>query len=162
MFRVKLLLFRDNEKIAKKHVITIAFFLHLWYIEAKAVEGWFVNLKERAASLKRDIPAVYLALRSKRTPVAAKLLAGITLVLALSPIDLIPDFIPVLGYLDDVLLLPALIALTVRLIPAEILEDCRGRAEGMWQNRKPQTWPFALPIVGVWILVLWLIGKAVL
>lgn len=162
MFRVKLLLFRDNEKIAKKHVITIAFFLHLWYIEAKAVEGWFVNLKERAASLKRDIPAVYLALRSKRTPVAAKLLAGITLVLALSPIDLIPDFIPVLGYLDDVLLLPALIALTVRLIPAEILEDCRGRAEGMWQNRKPQTWPFALPVVGVWILVLWLIGKAVL
>ena len=121
-----------------------------------------MNLKARAASLKRDIPAVYLALQLKRTPVVAKLLAGVTLALALSPIDLIPDFIPVLGYLDDVLLLPALIALTVRLIPAEILEDCRGQAEGMWQNRKPQTWPFALPVVGVWILVLWLIGKAVL
>ena len=121
-----------------------------------------MNLKERAFYLKRDIPAIYLALKSTQTPVTAKLLAFITVVLALSPIDLIPDFIPVLGYLDDVLLLPALIALTVRLIPAEILEDCRGRAEGMWQNRKPQTWPFALPIVGVWILVLWLIGKAVL
>lgn len=121
-----------------------------------------MNLKERAFSLKRDIPAIYLALKSTQTPVTAKLLALITVVLALSPIDLIPDFIPVLGYLDDVLLLPALIALTVRLIPAEILEDCRGRAEGMWQNRKPQTWPFALPVVGVWILVLWLIGKAVL
>ncbi len=121
-----------------------------------------MNLKERAFSLKRDIPAIYLALKSTQTPVTAKLLALITVVLALSPIDLIPDFIPVLGYLDDVLLLPALIALTVRLIPAEILEDCRGRAEGMWQNRKPQKWPFALPVVGVWILVLWLIGKAVL
>ena len=121
-----------------------------------------MTLKERAHSLKRDIPALYLALKSKKTPAAAKILAGLTVALALSPIDLIPDFVPVLGYLDDVLLLPALIALTVRLIPAEILEDCRGRAEGMWQNRKPQKWPFALPVVGVWILVLWLIGKAVL
>lgn len=162
MFRAKLLLFRDNAKIANKHVITIAFFLHLWYTEMKAVEGWFVNLKERAASLKRDIPAVYLALQSKRTPVAAKLLAGITLVLALSPIDLIPDFIPVLGYLDDVLLLPGLIALTVKLIPPEMLADCRRKAEGMWQNGKPKKWYYALPIAGVRILLLWLIVKAFL
>ena len=121
-----------------------------------------MNLKERAASLKRDIPAVYLALRSKRTPVAAKLLAGITLVLALSPIDLIPDFIPVLGYLDDVLLLPGLIALTVKLIPPEILADCRRQAEGMWQNGRPKKWYYVLPIAGVWILLLWLIVKAFL
>lgn len=161
MFRVKLLLFRDNEKIVKKHVITIAFFLHLWYAEIKAVEGWFVNLKERAASLKRDIPAVYLALQSKRTPVAAKLLAGITLVLVLSPIDLIPDFIPVLGYLDDVLVLPALIALTVRRIPPEVLASCRERAEGMWQNGRPKKWYFALPVVGAWLLSALLLWKAV-
>lgn len=68
-----------------------------------------MTLKERAFCLKRDIPAVYLALRSKRTPVIAKLLAGLTLMLALSPIDLIPDFIPVRGYLDDVLLLKQLL-----------------------------------------------------
>ena len=121
-----------------------------------------MNLKERAGKLKTDLPALFLALKDRETPVLAKVFAGIAVAYALSPVDLIPDFIPVLGYLDDVLLLPALIALTVRLIPAEILEDCRGRAEGMWQNRKPQTWPFALPVVGVWILVLWLIGKAVL
>ena len=121
-----------------------------------------MNLRARAASLKRDIPAVYLALKSKRTPVAAKLLAGVTLALALSPIDLIPDFIPVLGYLDDVLLLPGLIALTVKLIPPEILADCRRQAEGLWKNGKPKKWYYALPIAGVWILLLRLIVMAFL
>ena len=118
-----------------------------------------MNLKERAFSLKRDIPAIYLALKSTQTPVTAKLLALITVVLALSPIDLIPDFIPVLGYLDDVLLLPGLIALTVKLIPPEILADCRRQAEGMWQNGRPKKWYYALPIAGVRILLLWLIVK---
>ena len=121
-----------------------------------------MNLNARAASLKRDIPAVYLALQSKRTPVVAKLLAGVTLALALSPIDLIPDFIPVLGYLDDVLLLPGLIALTFKLIPPEVLDDCRRQAEGMRQNGRPKKWYYALPIAGVWMLLLWLIVKAFL
>ena len=121
-----------------------------------------MNLKERAASLKRDIPAVYLALKSKRTPVPAKLLAGLALTLALSPIDLIPDFIPVLGYLDDVLLLPGLIALTVKLIPPEVLADCRRQAEGLWHNGKPKKWYCALPIAVVWMLLLWLIVKVFL
>ena len=121
-----------------------------------------MNLKQRAFSLKRDIPAVYLALKSKQTPAAARLLAGITVMLALSPIDLIPDFIPVLGYLDDVLLLPALIALTVKLIPPEVFESCRRQAEGLWDGGKPKKWYFALPIAGVWILVLGLIAKDLL
>ena len=121
-----------------------------------------MNLKERAFSLKRDIPAVYLALKSKRTPVAAKVLAGVTVALALSPIDLIPDFIPVLGYLDDVLFLPALIALTVKLIPPEVFQSCRRQAEGLWDGGKPKKWYFALPVAGVWILVLCLAVKALL
>ena len=121
-----------------------------------------MNLKERAFSLKRDIPAIYLALKSTQTPVTAKLLALITVVLALSPIDLIPDFIPVLGYLDDVLLLPGLIALTFKLIPPEVLDDCRRQAEGMRQNGRPKKWYYALPIAGVWMLLLWLIVKAFL
>ena len=75
-----------------------------------------MTLKERAQSLKRDIPAVLLALKDKDTPISAKVLAGITVCYALSPVDLIPDFIPVLGYLDDLILLPALIALTVKLV----------------------------------------------
>ena len=68
-----------------------------------------MTLKERASSLKREIPAVFLALRDERTPVFTKILAAVTVACALSPVDLIPDFVPVLGYLDDVLVLPALL-----------------------------------------------------
>lgn len=64
------------------------------------------NLKERAQKLKTDIPAVFLALKEKRTPFLAKMIAAVVVVYALSPIDLIPDFIPVLGYLDDLIILP--------------------------------------------------------
>ena len=78
-----------------------------------------MTLKDRAKQLKTDIPAVFLALRRRETPWYAKLLAGVTVGYALSPIDLIPDFIPVLGYLDDLILLPALVALTIRCVPAE-------------------------------------------
>ena len=70
-----------------------------------------MTLKERAGKLKADVPAVFLALKDGETPLSAKVLAAVTVGYALSPVDLIPDFIPVLGYLDDVLLLPALIAL---------------------------------------------------
>ena len=73
--------------------------------------------------------ALWLAARDPRVPSAAKLLAGLVAAYALSPIDLIPDFIPVLGYLDDVLIVPAGIWLALRMIPAEVLEDLRGRAE---------------------------------
>lgn len=116
-----------------------------------------LNLKERAKKLKIDIPAVFLCLKSKDTPIAAKILAGITIGYALSPIDLIPDFIPVIGYLDDIIILPALIALTVRLIPRENFEHFRKEAEGMWQNEKPKNWYYAIPIIMIWLLVIWLI-----
>lgn len=120
-----------------------------------------MNLKERARQLKIDIPAVFLSLKSKDTPLLAKILAGITIGYALSPIDLIPDFIPVLGYLDDVIILPALIALTIRLIPQEIFERFRIEAEGLWQNGKPKKWYYAIPIALIWLFVIWLIVKAV-
>lgn len=118
-----------------------------------------MTLKERAASLKRDIPAVFLALKSENTPILAKILAAVTVAYALSPIDLIPDFVPVLGYLDDVLLLPALIALTVKLIPPEVLAQCRQQAQGMWQDGRPKKWYYALPIAAVWGLVVVLLIK---
>ena len=119
-----------------------------------------MTLKERASKLKRDIPAVFLALKDKRTPVMAKILAAVTVAYALSPIDLIPDFIPVLGYLDDVLLLPGLVALTIKLLPRKVLEECRRKAEGMWRDGRPKKWYYALPIVAVWIILIWLLVQA--
>lgn len=113
-----------------------------------------MNLKEQAKKLKRDIPMVFLALKDKETPRKAKIMAAITVGYALSPIDLIPDFIPVLGYLDDVILLPALIALTIKLIPTEIWERNRAQAEHMWENGKPKKWYYAVPILFVWMLII--------
>lgn len=112
------------------------------------------RLRNRARSLKADIPAVFLALKDRETPLPAKLLAGITVAYALSPIDLIPDFIPVLGYLDDLILLPVLVALTIRLIPQEVWEKNKALAEGMWQNGKPKKWYYGIPVVVLWILIL--------
>ena len=120
-----------------------------------------MTLKERAKQLKTDIPAVFLALRRRETPWYAKLLAGVTVGYALSPIDLIPDFIPVLGYLDDLIILPALVALTCRLIPAGVMEECRAEAEGLWQSGKPKRWYYAVPIVLVWLIVVYLIVRAI-
>ena len=92
-----------------------------------------MNLKERTKQLKTDIPALFLSMKSNDTPLSAKILAGITVGYALSPIDLIPDFIPVLGYLDDIIILPALIALTIRLIPKDTFELFRKEAEELFK-----------------------------
>lgn len=120
-----------------------------------------MNLKERARKLKTDIPAVFIAMKKKETPVRAKIIAGLTVAYALSPIDLIPDFIPVLGYIDDILLLPALVALTIRMIPPDVFEACCAEAEGLWEAGKPKRWYYALPIVAVWALIIFLIVRAI-
>ena len=120
------------------------------------------RLKKRAAQLKKGIPAIFLALKDKETPVIAKLIATLAVGYALSPIDLIPDFIPVLGYLDDVILLPVLIALTIKLIPEQVWEKCREQAGDMWEDGRPKKWYYALPIVLLWLLILWLIIRAFL
>ncbi len=120
-----------------------------------------MNLKERAKQLKTDIPAVFIALRKKETPVLAKVLAGIAVAYALSPIDLIPDFIPVLGYLDDVLILPGLVALVIKMIPPAVFKECRKEAENLWANGKPKRWYYALPIVAVWALLVFVIVKMI-
>lgn len=116
-----------------------------------------MNLKDRAKQLKADIPAVFLALKDKRTPWYAKVFAAITVAYALSPIDLVPDFIPILGYLDDVILLPTLVALTVKFIPKDIFAQCREQAEGMWKDGKPKKWYYAIPIVTFWMIILGLV-----
>ncbi len=118
-----------------------------------------MNIKERAKQLKTDIPAVFLCMKSKDTPLVVKILAGIAVTYAFSPIDLIPDFIPVLGYLDDIILLPALIALTIKFIPKDVFDRYRKEAEGLWKNEKPKKWYYAIPIASIWLLIIWLIVK---
>lgn len=110
-------------------------------------------MKTRAQKLKTDIPAIFLTLKDKDTPILAKIFAGITVAYALSPIDLVPDFIPVLGYLDDVIILPMLVALTIKFLPKDVLERNRRQSEGMWKDGKPKKWYYAIPIVIIWLLI---------
>ena len=121
-----------------------------------------MDLKARAKQLKTDIPALFLAMKDSRTPASAKALAFLAVAYALSPVDLIPDFIPVVGYLDDLLLLPLLAALAVKLIPREVFEEKRRQAEGMWEDGKPKKWYYALPMLAVWALAAALVLRAAL
>ena len=121
-----------------------------------------MNLKERASKLKREIPAVFLALKDKDTPIVAKMIAAVTGGYALSPIDFIPDFIPVLGYLDDIILLPALIIMTIKLIPKSVWEKCLKEAEDIWKDGKPKKWYYAIPIVVIWMLIIGIVIKVTL
>lgn len=123
----------------------------------EVIRGMLMNIKERAKQLMMDIPALFLSLKHKGTPWYAKLVAGLCVAYALSPIDLIPDFIPVLGYLDDVLLLPVGIALCIKWIPNEVWQLCKEQAKGLWKDGKPKKWFFAIPIICVWVLLVYLI-----
>jgi len=113
----------------------------------------FEKLKSRARALKKEIIALYIAAKNSRTPWYAKAIALITLAYALSPIDLIPDFIPVLGYLDDLFIVPAGIALSIRLIPAEVLEEARVQAADSSVERRVGYVGMGI-IILVWIVVL--------
>ncbi|ABK19525.1 YkvA family protein [Syntrophobacter fumaroxidans] len=108
------------------------------------------HLKSWAKTMKRDILALYLAGRDPRVPWYVKLLAAATAAYALSPIDLIPDFIPVIGYLDDIIILPTAIWLTVRLIPQEILAELRNEAS-LRLAKRPRSFLAAVVIVTIWL-----------
>ena len=120
-----------------------------------------MKLQDKAKQLKTDIPAVFLALKDRKTPWYVKLFAALIVVYALSPIDFIPDFIPVLGYLDDLIILPLLVTLTVRFIPKDVFDEYRKQAQGMWQGGKPKKWYYAIPILLVWAMIIFLIVKAI-
>lgn len=115
------------------------------------------GLKSWAHRVKRDILALYLAARDPRVPWYAKLLAALVAAYALSPIDPIPDFIPVLGYLDELILLPLGIAAVVRLIPNEVMADLRLQAEERIQNR-PRSAVGAAMVILLWLTTACLAG----
>jgi uncharacterized membrane protein YkvA (DUF1232 family) len=111
------------------------------------------QLRIKAAALKHEIFALYLAVRDPRTPWYAKIVVLCVVAYALSPIDLIPDPIPVLGLLDDLVLLPLGIYLALRLIPQEVVTDCRGRAASAGE-KLPRNWYAAAVIVILWLSAL--------
>ncbi len=110
------------------------------------------KLKQRARELKRESIALYFAFRDKRTPWYAKILAALVLAYAFSPIDLIPDFIPVLGYLDDLIIVPAGIALTLKLIPPNVMDEARLTASAKSPERRVG-WIGAGIIILIWLLI---------
>ncbi|WP_226699813.1 YkvA family protein [Qipengyuania gaetbuli] len=106
------------------------------------------SLRDRAKALKRDTLALWLAARDHRTPLAAKLLAGGVAAYALSPIDLIPDFIPVLGLIDDLLIVPVGIWLVLKLIPAPLMAELRERAGKLAE--RPNSMVGLLLVLSIW------------
>lgn len=117
----------------------------------------FTNLKNKAKKLKAEAQVLIIAYKDKRTPVSAKILIGITVGYLLSPIDLIPDFIPILGLLDDLIIVPALIAVSIKLIPENVLNDAREQLKNNPQRYKKNNWLFAVIIMTIWLLVLYLV-----
>jgi len=113
--------------------------------------------RQLVRTMRTEVRVLALAYRDPRVPWYAKLLAGGVLAYALSPIDLIPDFVPVLGLLDDVLLVPLDVLVTRRLIPDAVLSDCRQRAHAAPATTPPVSWLGAAGVVVVWLGVLvWL------
>ncbi len=116
---------------------------------APPATGWLARAKAWARGIRRDVVAVYHAARDPRTPWAVRLLALLVAAYALSPIDLIPDVIPVLGYLDDLLLVPLGLLLVMRLLPPAVLADARRQA--MLTLSRPRSRAAAMVIVGLWL-----------
>jgi uncharacterized membrane protein YkvA (DUF1232 family) len=117
-------------------------------------------LKDKSKKLTQEVYALSLACKDKRVGLPAKLIVIAVVAYAASPIDLIPDFIPVLGLLDDLILIPAGIALAIRLIPKEVLAECRAKAKekgaAPGKNRAA-----AIVIVCIWLVVLFVVGKLI-
>ena len=122
----------------------------------------FDQWKSRLRSLRTEVHALWLAYRDPRVPWYAKLVAACVLAYALSPIDLIPDFIPVVGHLDDIVLVPAGLFLAFKLVPKDVLAECRQRANDIADRRHPIGWIGAAVVVAVWIALLFLVGWGVL
>jgi uncharacterized membrane protein YkvA (DUF1232 family) len=116
--------------------------------------------QEKARRLKTELYVLYLALKDPRTPWYARALVAVIIAYALSPVDLVPDFIPVLGYIDDLILIPAGIYLALKMVPGEVLEEYRQKARSVSISSKSR-WVAAAVIILVWLLVLYLIIKIV-
>lgn len=115
----------------------------------KRAEAMLKSFKNR----NRETYALYLAARHAHTPWYAKLFVAGVVAYAFSPIDLIPDFVPVLGYLDDLILIPLGIVVAIKLVPPDVLAECRARTREAAPNGKPVSRVAAVVIIGIWVLL---------
>jgi uncharacterized membrane protein YkvA (DUF1232 family) len=121
----------------------------LWTNTKQTFQRW----RQRAKELKTDTYAIYLACKHPRLAWYVKVLAACVVAYALSPIDLIPDFIPVLGYLDDLILVPLGISVVIKMIPPDVLAECREKAQLEMNVGKPTNWIAAIIIVTIWLFL---------
>lgn len=117
------------------------------------------SLKQRSRTMKRDVMALWIAYRDPRTPWYAKVFSAVVVAYALSPIDLVPDFVPVLGYLDDLILIPAGVTLALKMIPAEVMAEARIKAEEQFSSGKPKNWLAAGIIILIWLVILFFVFR---
>ncbi len=118
--------------------------------------NFITRLKQKVRKLKAEVQVLVLAYSDKRTPLVAKLVIGLTVGYMLSPIDLIPDFIPILGLLDDLIIVPLLITLSIKLIPLIVITDARQKIIENPQILKKNNWIFATIIIFIWLTLLYL------
>lgn len=117
----------------------------------------FQHIKNKARLLKREAFVLYFAYKDQRVAWYAKLFAICVVAYAFSPIDFIPDFIPILGYLDDIILVPLGVWLALKLIPAEVVKDCRAKAEELLSKGKPKNWLMGILFICIWaVFGLWI------
>ena len=111
------------------------------------------QLKLWAKKLKKQLFILYLAYKDERVSWYTKVFTACVVAYAFSPIDLIPDFIPVLGYIDDIIIVPLGIMIALKMLPKNVIEDCTLKAEELIQNEKPQNWVAGSIIIIVWLLI---------
>jgi uncharacterized membrane protein YkvA (DUF1232 family) len=111
------------------------------------------KLKEKAKEITRNLSILHIAYKRKDVPIFAKIIIIAAIIYALSPIDLIPDFIPVLGYLDDLIILPLLIYVSIKIIPKEILEECKEEAKEIIIDGKYKKWYYGIPVIIIWVII---------
>lgn len=120
------------------------------------------QLKTKAKQIKNELAALYIAYKHPEVPWYAKVFTALIIGYAISPIDLIPDFIPVLGYLDDLILIPAGIALALKMIPKHIMDECRIKAAEMDRKSLGNGWVAAIVILLLWVLIAWKIISGII
>ncbi|MEG6566335.1 YkvA family protein [Thermoanaerobacterium saccharolyticum] len=118
------------------------------------LKNLFNRLKASAKSLKKEVKTLYLAYKRPDVPWHAKLFSILVIGYALSPIDLIPDFVPIFGYIDDLVLIPLGVSLAIKMIPRKIVEECRVQAEDVFKDGKPKNWVAGAAIISIWIVVI--------